>query len=114
MVSYVAGDLAEWLVDHRIDHVRGAPLHPQTQGKIERWHQTRKNRILLDNYYLRGDLEAYIGSSDAFRSLPHSYVEHIGLAPVSTIGNTARRHFSQGLEEEFGNDAYLGSGSPLT
>src|SRR5450755_4328944 len=23
-----------------IVHVRGAPCHPQTQGKIERWHQT--------------------------------------------------------------------------
>jgi len=30
-------------------HVRGAPCRPQTQGKIERWHQTLKNRILLDN-----------------------------------------------------------------
>ena len=56
--SYIAGDLAEWLEDHGIDHVRGAPLHPQTQGKIERWHQTLKNRILLENYYLPGDLEA--------------------------------------------------------
>jgi transposase InsO family protein len=28
-------------------HVRGAPFHPQTRGKIERWHQTLKNRILL-------------------------------------------------------------------
>jgi len=26
-----------------------------TQGKIERWHQTLKNRILLENYYLPGD-----------------------------------------------------------
>jgi putative transposase len=60
--SYIAGDLAEWLADHRIDHVRGAPQHPQTQGKIERWHQTLKNRILLENYYLPGDLEAQIGS----------------------------------------------------
>jgi len=42
-------------------HVRGAPYHPQTQGKIERWHQTLKNRILLDNYYLPGHLEHEIG-----------------------------------------------------
>lgn len=33
-----------------------------TQGKIERWHQTMKNRILLENYFLPGDLEAKIGS----------------------------------------------------
>ena len=41
-------------------HVRGAPYHPQTQGKIERWHQTLKNRILLENYFLPGDLERQI------------------------------------------------------
>ena len=34
-----------------------------TQGKIERWHQTLKNRILLENYFLPGDLEAKIGAS---------------------------------------------------
>ena len=43
-----------------MEHVRGAPYHPMTQGKIERWHQTLKNRILLENYYLPGDLEANI------------------------------------------------------
>src|SRR4051794_26084197 len=32
-------------------------IHPMTQGKIERWHQTMKNRILLENYFLPGDLE---------------------------------------------------------
>ena len=40
--------------------MRAAPFHPQTQGKIERWHQTLKNRILLENYFLPGDLEAQI------------------------------------------------------
>jgi len=60
--SYIAGDLAEWLEDRGIRHIRGAPFHPQTQGKIERWHQTLKNRILLENYYLPGDLEAQINA----------------------------------------------------
>jgi len=39
----------------------GEPCHPQTQGKIERWHQTFKNRILLETYCLPGDLEPNIG-----------------------------------------------------
>jgi len=58
--SYVSGDLAEWLSDKGMKHSRGAPYHPQTQGKIERWHQTLKNRVLLENYFLPGDLEAQI------------------------------------------------------
>jgi len=61
--SYISADLAKWLDGQDMDHVRGAPYHPMTQGKIERWHQTLKNRILLENYYLPGDLEAEI---DAF------------------------------------------------
>jgi transposase InsO family protein len=58
--SYVSDDLAKWMERHDMAHVRGAPYHPMTQGKIERWHQTLKNRILLENYYLPGDLEAQI------------------------------------------------------
>ena len=58
--SYVSGELAEWLQDKGMKHSRGAPYHPQTQGKIERWHQTLKNRILLEHYFLPGDLEAQI------------------------------------------------------
>ena len=58
--SYISGDLADWLEDKGMSHVRGAPYHPQTQGKIERWHQTLKNRILLENYFFPGDLEVNI------------------------------------------------------
>jgi len=58
--SYIAGELAEYIEAQKMSHVRGAPFHPQTQGKIERWHQTLKNRILLENYFLPGDLENQI------------------------------------------------------
>ncbi|MBK8841014.1 MAG: IS3 family transposase [Hyphomonadaceae bacterium] len=59
---YISGDLAEYLEGKGMSHTRGAPYHPQTQGKIERWHQTLKNRILLENYFLPGDLEAHIAA----------------------------------------------------
>jgi len=59
---YIARELSDWLQDRDIDHTRGAPCHPQTQGKIERWHQTLKNRILLENYFLPSDLEAQIAT----------------------------------------------------
>ena len=39
---------------------RSRPYHPQTQGKIERWHRSLKNQILLENYYLPGELENQI------------------------------------------------------
>ena len=60
--STVAADLSnpEPGIARLMGHVRGAPYHPQTQGKIERWHQTLKNRILLENYFFPADLEAQI------------------------------------------------------
>src|SRR5215211_3428143 len=60
--SYIAGDLADWLERRGMAHIRGAPHHPQTQGKIERWHQTLKNCVLLEHYYLPGDPEAQISA----------------------------------------------------
>ena len=90
--SYVAGDLATWLGNRAIAHVRGAPHHPMTQGKIERWHQTMKNRVLLENYFLPGDLERRIGA----------FVDHY---------NHPRYH------ESIGNltpaDVYLGRGAAI-
>ena len=90
--SYVAGDLARWLEGKGIAHIRGTPNHPQTQGKIERWHQTLKNRVLLENYFLPGQLEAAVAA----------FVDHY----------THRRY-----HESLGNltpaDVYFGRGQAL-
>ena len=90
--SYISGDLAEWLDDRSMEHVRGAPYHPQTQGKIERWHQTLKNRILLENYYLPGDLEAQI---EAF------------------IAHYNHRRYHESLRNLTPTDVYFGRGQTI-
>ena len=58
-LSYVSSELSKWL--ENIGHIRGRAYHPMTQGKIERYHRSMKNRILLENYYLPGQLEQSIG-----------------------------------------------------
>ena len=73
-------------------HSRGAPYHPQTQGKIERWHQTLKHRILLENYFLPGDLEAQI----------EAFVDHY---------NHQRYHES--LNKVTPADVYFGRGTAI-
>jgi transposase InsO family protein len=75
--SYIAGELAEWLDERGMGHVRGAPNHPQTQGKIERWHQTLKNRVLLENYFLSEDLERQIEAFVDYYN-HHRYHESLG------------------------------------
>lgn len=57
---YVSGYLREYLENQGMQHTRGAPYHPMTQGKIERYHRTMKNVINLQKYYLPWELEKEI------------------------------------------------------
>ena len=90
--SYISGDLASWLEQQGMDHVRGAPNHPQTQGKIERWHQTLKNRILLENYYLPGTLKEAVAG----------FVEHYN-----------HRRYHESLANLIPADVYFGGGDTI-
>jgi putative transposase len=55
---YLSNDLKDYLNRRHIEHTHSAPYHPMTQGKIERYHRSMKNQVLLENYYLPGQLEA--------------------------------------------------------
>jgi putative transposase len=90
--SYIAADLAKWLGERNIEHVRGAPYHPQTQGKIERWRQTLKNRVLLENYYFPSDLEAKIAA----------FIEHYN-----------QRRYHESLGNLTPADVYFGRGQKI-
>ena len=70
----------------------GAPYHPQTQGKSERWHHTRKNWIWLENYFLPSDLEQ---QSEAF-------VEHYN-----------HRRYHERLNNLTPADVYFGRGQAI-
>jgi len=59
---YLSSELKDYLNKHEMKHSRGAPYHPQTQGKIERYHRTMKNVVKLENYYYPWDLEKALGS----------------------------------------------------
>jgi len=58
--SYISKELKDYLGNHQIIHTRGAPFHPMTQGKIERYHRSMKNVVKLQNYYYPWDLEEEI------------------------------------------------------
>ncbi|MCH7576147.1 MAG: transposase [Candidatus Marinimicrobia bacterium] len=57
----VSKELKSYLQEREMEHTRGAPYHPQTQGKIERYHRTMKNIVKLDHYYLPRELNEAIG-----------------------------------------------------
>jgi len=90
--SYVATELADWLGEHSMSHTRGKPYHPMTQGKIERWHLSLKSRILLDNYYLPGDLERAVAA----------FVEHYN-----------HRRYHESMDNLTPADVYFGRGETI-
>ena len=90
--SYVSAELKDWLDEHGMGHTRGRPYHPMTQGKIERWHRSLKNQVLLENYYLPGDLKARISE----------FVDYY---------NTERYHES--LDNLTPEDVYTGRGQTI-
>ena len=57
---YISGELKTWLQKQAIEHTRGAPYHPMTQGKIERYHRSMKNVVKLEHYYYPWELEKAI------------------------------------------------------
>jgi len=57
---YISNALKDYLQQNQIEHVRGAPYHPMTQGKIERYHRSMKNEVLLCNYFYPWELEQAI------------------------------------------------------
>ena len=58
--GFVAKALQTYLKRYGIRHIRSAPYHPMTQGKIERWHRSMKNVVKLDTYYYPWELEQSI------------------------------------------------------
>ena len=90
---YIAKELEVHLRDnYNIKQIHGAPLHPQTQGKIERYHRSMKNRINLHNYYSPSELEQAIGE----------WVDHY---------NNCRYHES--LQNLTPADVYFGRGEQI-
>jgi putative transposase len=58
---YVSGELRRFLEAQHMEHTRGAPYHPMTQGKIERYHRSMKNLIQLQHHAFPWDLGREIG-----------------------------------------------------
>ena len=74
---YISSELKDYLKGQKMLHTRGRPFHPQTQGKIERYHRSMKNIIHLDNYYLPQELEARIAEWMEYYN-NHRYHESLG------------------------------------
>ncbi len=69
--------LTVWIVRLGIGVSHGRPCHPQTQGKLERWHKTLKAEILRDVTY--GSLPQAQAAFDAWRVIYNTQRPHDSL-----------------------------------
>ena len=70
--------LAKYLKARGVRHIFGAPYHPQTQGKVERFNRTLKERVNLWLHGTPDDLRAAIGKeNEGYNERPHEALKNV-------------------------------------
>jgi transposase InsO family protein len=64
--AFIAEALADYLKPFKIQQVHGRAHHPQTQGKIERYHRSMKSVVKLNTFYFPWELEQAIADFVAY------------------------------------------------
>ena len=72
-------------------HIRGRPLHPQTQGKIERYHRSMKNIVKRDNYFSPGQLEEKMKEFIQYYNYEHYHESLKNVTPAEVYFGPAER-----------------------
>jgi len=95
---YIAEELKTYLKDKNIDHIKGRPYHPQTQGKIERYHRSMKNVINLNNYYFTEELEREIADFVQYYNHERYHESLDNLTPADVYSGRTRELLDQRRE----------------
>jgi transposase InsO family protein/transposase-like protein len=87
--GYISQQFNEYLRLVGIKHINAAPFHPQTNGKIERYHRTLKGEINQVPYEMPGELKEAIR---AFIDYYNYRRYHEGLGNVTPFDVYTGRH----------------------
>jgi transposase InsO family protein len=93
--AYVSKDLREYLAERGITHTRGRPYHPQTQGKIERYHRSMKNVVKLEHYHFPWQLEAAIRDFVGYYNNERYHESLENVTPVDVYSGRYREVLSE-------------------
>jgi len=87
-----------WLMDHEILPIHGRIMHPQTQGKIERFHRTMNQELLKNARFAdltEADLELQSWRRKYNEVRPH---EALGMKPPAEIYMPSTRQYKDAIE----------------
>ena len=93
--SYIAKDFNTYIADQNMKLIHGRPLHPQTQGKIERYHRSMKNVIKLDVYYSPMELEHAMKQFVAYYNFKRYHESLQNVTPAQMYFGKAARIIAQ-------------------
>lgn len=79
-----------YLLSHGIKHIFGKPYHPQTQGKIERFHRSIKERVCLLVYC----------SPEELRQAVNEAIISYAMTPHTALNNVSPKDVYAGKREE--------------
>ena len=90
--QFIAKDFKEFIRISGMDHVRTSPYYPQSNGKIERWHQSLKRECIRP--------KCPLCLEDA-REIVDGFVEHYNTKRLhSAIGYITPKDKLEGIEKE--------------
>jgi len=96
--GYVSRAFRDYLHLVGIRHILAAPFHPQTNGKLERYHQTIKREVNQVPYEFPGQLERAIADFVEYYNF-HRYHKALGSITPSDVLNGRREQILQSRKE---------------
>ena len=125
--SYIADDFKTFLKGQKIKHIRGRVRHPQTQGKIERYHLSMKSVVKQNVYYFPEELEQAVAQyvhhynyeryheslsnttpADVYFGKANRIIERRNKIKQQTLKDRKLRYYSQSGQNEIYSDANSG------
>ena len=96
--GYVSRAFRDYLGMVGIKHILATPFHPQTNGKLERYHRTLKLDVNQVPYELPADLESAIAAFVAYYNY-RRYHKALGNVTPSDVLNGRRKEILQRRKE---------------
>ena len=76
--GFISEVMADYLENHKIQHILGTPYHPQGRGKIERFNRSIKERLCLVIYCSPGDLKKAVDEAiGIYNATPHESLDNV-------------------------------------